>query len=194
MANVLKFDRKQMLKNIAVVFQKKGYSGTSMQDIVDITKLNRSSIYNSFGSKMELYLETLDIYKNDITDISSKTISKAKCGFEAIQLLFKFHINQIIKDSEGKGCMIANCKSELGSSGDESIKKWLKNSEGTNLRLLEELVINGQQSGSINKNRSPAEYALYLFSNIQGLNMTGILFKDRNNLENLVKNILFILK
>ena len=194
MANVLKFDREQMLKNIAVVFQKKGYSGTSMQDIVDITTLNRSSIYNSFGSKMELYLEALDVYKNDILDISSKTISNAKCGFEAIQLLFKFHINQIINDNEGKGCMIANCKSELGSSGDKSIKKWLKNSESNNISLLKELVINGQRSGSINKNRSPEEYALYLFSNIQGLNMTGILIKDRKDLEDLVKNILYILK
>ena len=193
MANVLKFDREQMLKNIAVVFQKKGYSGTSMQDIVDITKLNRSSIYNSFGSKMGLYLEALDVYKNDILDISSKSISNSKCGFEAMQLLFKFHINQIINDNEGKGCMIANCKSELGSSGDKSIKKWLKNSESNNISLLKELVINGQRSGSINKNRSPEEYALYLFSNIQGLNMTGILIKDRKDLEDLVKNILYIL-
>lgn len=194
MGNVLKFDREQMLKNIAIVFQEKGYSGTSMQDIVDITMLNRSSIYNSFGSKMGLYLEALDVYKNDMIDISSRTISNAECGFEAIELLFKFHINQILNDIQGKGCMIVSCKSELGSSGDKSIEKWLKNSESNNISLLKELVINGQQSGSINKNKCPDEYALYLFSNIQGLNMTGILLKDREDLEGLVENVLYILK
>jgi TetR/AcrR family transcriptional repressor of nem operon len=194
MANILKFDRDQMLKSIALVFQEKGYNGTSMQDIVDITNLNRSSIYNSFGSKMALYLEALDVYKNDIIETSSKTISNAQCGLEAIQLLFRFHISRIINDNEGKGCMISNCKSELGSSGDKSIKKWLKNSESNNISLLEELVLNGQESGSINKNKSPAEYALYLFSSIQGLNMTGIFFKERKSLEDLVNNILYILK
>ena len=194
MANILKFDRNQMLESIVLVFQEKGYSGTSMQDIVDITKLNRSSIYNSFGSKMELYLEALDVYKNDFIDTSSKKISNTQCGLEAIQLLFSYHISRIINDNEGKGCMIANCKSELGSSGDKSINKWLKNSESYNISLLEELVLNGQQSGSINKDKSPEEYALYLFSNIQGLNMTGIFLKDRKGLETLVKNILYILK
>ena len=50
------FNRVDVLDKAAKIFSNKGFNGTSMQDLVDTTGLNRSSIYNSFGSKLDLSL------------------------------------------------------------------------------------------------------------------------------------------
>ena len=57
------FDRKEVLEQAKEAFWKKGYGSTSMQDLVEATKLNRSSIYNSFGDKFNLFLECLKLYQ-----------------------------------------------------------------------------------------------------------------------------------
>ena len=44
------FDKVQVIDKAMYLFHAKGYHLTSMQDLVDATGLNRSSIYNSFGS------------------------------------------------------------------------------------------------------------------------------------------------
>ena len=62
-----------MIKQVTKVFHDKSYSLTSMQDLVDATGLNRSSIYNTFGSKLDLYMLCLKDYQkismNNISEI-----------------------------------------------------------------------------------------------------------------------------
>ena len=57
------FNREQVVDQMIRVFHNNGYNGTSMQDLVDATDLNRSSLYNSFGNKLNLYLECLNLYQ-----------------------------------------------------------------------------------------------------------------------------------
>ena len=66
------FNREEVLGKAKGHLWLKGFNGTSMQDLVDVTGLNRSSIYNSFGSKMELYLQSLKKYQGDNLGILTK--------------------------------------------------------------------------------------------------------------------------
>jgi TetR/AcrR family transcriptional repressor of nem operon len=54
------FNKSDQIKKITQLFFKKGYHATSMNDIVKITGLNRSSIYNTFGSKLELFTQCFE--------------------------------------------------------------------------------------------------------------------------------------
>ena len=69
MARPTDFDRNTVIQKAQEVFWTKGYNGTSMQDLVDATQLNRSSIYNSFGSKHDLFQETLKDYAKDFDKV-----------------------------------------------------------------------------------------------------------------------------
>ena len=46
----------------ADTFWKAGYAGTSLDDLVAATGMNRPSLYAAFGDKRDLYLKTLDHY------------------------------------------------------------------------------------------------------------------------------------
>ena len=64
MPKVETFNKEFVLKQATEVFHTKSYSLTSMQDLVDATGLNRSSIYNTFGSKLDLYMDCLRSYQS----------------------------------------------------------------------------------------------------------------------------------
>ena len=61
------YNRDQVLDAAMKVFWVKGFEGTSIQDLVQATGLNRFGMYQAFGSKQGLFLEALDRYQRQIT-------------------------------------------------------------------------------------------------------------------------------
>ncbi len=182
MANIIQFSKEQVLVNASEVFQKKGYNGTSMQDLVAVTGLNRSSIYNSFGSKMGLYLASLDNYNEQNNMLNNKVIMNAPNGLAAIDGIFTIFIKTILEDVDSRGCMVVNCKTEFGSSGEKEIISWLVRSDRKGMEFFENLLSKGQKDGSINKNQSVKQYSTYLSASLQGLRMIGIMNKNKKEL------------
>ena len=60
MARHKEFDRDEALHKAIEVFWARGYNATSIQDLVEHMRINRQSIYDTFGDKHALYLESLD--------------------------------------------------------------------------------------------------------------------------------------
>ena len=63
MPRVKQFNEEQVLEKAMEVFWKKGYNGSSMQELVDGMGINRASIYDTFGSKEELFERAFEIYR-----------------------------------------------------------------------------------------------------------------------------------
>ncbi|TGV04000.1 TetR/AcrR family transcriptional regulator [Flavivirga rizhaonensis] len=189
MPKVETFNKEFVLKQATDVFHDKGFNATSMQDLVDATALNRSSIYNSFGSKLDLFLECLKSYKEAHFVRISETLDKAHNPLHAIELLFEYYLNEIIKDKDDKGCLITNCTSEMANQ-EPSIINFLCSNQNSFIGFLEDLVRKGQEESAINLNRTPNEYALYLFSSIQGFRTAGILISNKSKLQTIAKTII----
>ena len=62
MARSCNFDRQDKLIAAMELFWQKGYADTSVSDLVAHLKINRFSLYNSFGDKLSLYRESLSYY------------------------------------------------------------------------------------------------------------------------------------
>jgi len=183
------FNRDLVLEQATSVFHDKGYNATSMQNLVDATGLNRSSIYNSFVSKLDLYLECLKIYEDKFNREASKRLLVAEDPLDAIKLIFDLYINMISMEKSDKGCLIGNCKAEMAHH-EKSITRFLESNQSNMLQFLEDLIIKGQKDGLINTNQTSKSYALYLFSSLQGFRMTGILVTERTELLGIVNSVL----
>src|SRR5690348_6055168 len=57
------YDPQTALARAAERFWKAGYAGTSLDDLVEATGMNRPSLYAAFGDKRDLYLKTLEHYR-----------------------------------------------------------------------------------------------------------------------------------
>ncbi|WP_203258374.1 TetR/AcrR family transcriptional regulator [Hyunsoonleella ulvae] len=189
MPKVETFDKDLVIAQVTDVFHNKGFNATSMQDIVDATGLNRSSIYNSFGSKHNLFLECLKTYKERFNAILSEELGVATSPLESIELIFDFYLQEISKDNKDKGCLLVNCTSEMANQ-DDAISTFLCKNQNDTLQFLEDLVAEGQRNNLINHKKTAKEYALYLYSNMQGFRMTGILISNTSELKSIKNTII----
>lgn len=186
------FDRKIVLAKARDLFWNKGYNGTSMSDLVVVTGLNRSSIYNSFGKKMDLYKAILIQYQDEDQMMYKDALLRASNPLEAIDFIFQNFIQEILKDSDAKGCFNINSKVELSRS-ETSISDYLKSMEDDRVDFFKGLVQEAQDARLINTNETPESYAYHLFNTFQGLRTTGMLMRRKEVLQQIVKNSLRVL-
>lgn len=183
------FNREQVLDKAKNAFWLKGYNGTSMQDLVDATGLNRSSIYNSFGSKMELYQQSLKQYQNESSAIFDKAKQQERSAIETIGLIFVYVLEDILGDEERKGCMLINCYTEMGNQ-DVQLNTIFSANQERLVSIFKDLVEMGQEDGSIKKTEKSELLAYYLTSAFQGFRITGMNTANPKVLKSIIQNIL----
>lgn len=179
------FNRELILSQVRDLFWNNGFNGTSMRDLVETTGLNRSSLYNSFGNKQSLYELVLKKYQEENKLLFQDALIRADNPRQAIKNIFENILDAMLQDTNQKGCFILNSKAELSRS-EPSIRVLLEKNEASELKLLRNLVEEGQDHNVINKDSSPEEFAYYLYSAFQGFRMTGILENDRSKLQNII--------
>ena len=187
------FDRVHVLDSAKQVFWLKGYNGTSMQDLVDATGLNRSSIYNSFGSKMELYQEVLAHYQKESDVLFQMAKEGSQGSLSEIRKIFEIQVEGILQDTDRKGCMTMNCGMEMGNQ-EKDLGKWVAANQEQLTDYFRGLIEAGQQAGEIAADRSSADLANYLVVAFQGMRITGTSLQDRKALRQIIKNIIFTLQ
>lgn len=183
------FNRDEVLDKAKNSFWLKGYNGTSMQDLVDATGLNRSSIYNSFGSKMELFQESLRRYQSASGYIFDKAKQQKRNAIETIGLIFLYTLEDILSDSERKGCMVINCRTEMGNQ-DQKLQSILVDSQEQLITIFDNLVIEGQKDGSIRRTEKSKLLAYYLVNAFLGFRLTGMSTQEPKILKSIIQNIL----
>jgi len=162
MPKVETFDRTKVLQDATHVFHNKGYNGTSMQDLVDATGLNRSSIYNSFGSKLGIFTEVLGYYQFIGKNRMNKEIVSSHNASDTITGIFNMYLHEIVADKESKGCLIVNCKSEM-SNQDPLIKSFMEQNQTQVLAMLEDVVHKGQMQRLFNENHRRSICVVLIF-------------------------------
>ncbi len=193
MPRVEAFNREQVLQRAMNLFWEKGYYGTSMQDLVDATGLNRSSLYNTFGSKLTLYQDTLAHYKKETGGMFQRALVRARDPLDAIRHVFEGFLPEIMEDCGQMGCFAMNCKSEMANQNTD-IKKWLLDHQEQGIHTFKDLIEDGQKEGVINDKQEASSYAYFVFNALQGFRMTGILVKDRKILQDIIDNTMKVLQ
>ena len=187
------FHRDQVICQARDVFWAKGYNGTSMQDLVDATGLNRSSIYNSFGNKMELYKTCLAQYQGGNFEYLEALFNNQNSALEGLKLFFTTTAKQISQDAQGRGCMVVNCSTEMANQ-DENLEHWLGNNQQRMVTHFKKVLLKAQDQGALDKQKDVTVLASYLVSAIQGLRVSGTVLKDPKILSGMVGHILATLK
>ena len=81
----MEFDYEKAIDKATQIFWKKGYSGTSLRDLLKGMGIGEGSFYNTLKSKKKLYLECLKHY-NDTVVRSEPEVDRA---IQVIRLLLE---------------------------------------------------------------------------------------------------------
>ncbi|AJC78469.1 TetR family transcriptional regulator protein [Rhizobium etli bv. phaseoli str. IE4803] len=68
------FDAKAALGKARDVFWDRGFAAASLDNLSAATNLNRPSLYGAFGDKEDLYLDTLEAYRQDGMDALAEAL------------------------------------------------------------------------------------------------------------------------
>ena len=110
------FDEEAVLDELTALFWEKGYSKTSMADLVDATGVHKSSLYSTFGSKEELFARVLRRYLAGRMDAMAALVEEAGPGIEGIHAFLELIRGNIIAGGHREGCLLVNSASELHGS------------------------------------------------------------------------------
>ncbi len=108
------FDREQVLEKVMHLFREQGYKATSLKDLERVTGLNPSSLYNSFGSKKNLFLSVVEHYNKAIVEQRIEAYLPHNAGLEGIRNFFQSVLTQ--PKGKVKGCLLTNSATEFAGN------------------------------------------------------------------------------
>jgi AcrR family transcriptional regulator len=161
------FDESVVVNAAMLSFWTKGYEACSLTDLLDATGLSKSSFYQSFGNKKQMFLTSLAYYCDTETAILRTLIHEAADGKAFFRDLIDSFCNKSVPHWRA-GCLIANTAAEFGQD-DPEIARALKNGlDG--FRVTFELALQkGQEDGSLPSNKPVADRASYALVALNGL-------------------------
>ena len=112
------FDADEVLDLVVQLFWDKGYEATSVADIAAATGLNKSSLYNAFGSKDALFERALDRYVATRLAMVSQVLTNGVAGLDDIEQFLELMETESAGDDGSRGCLAVNTSTELGYRDD----------------------------------------------------------------------------
>ncbi len=192
MPRIKAFDENEILEKAMQLFWKKGFYATSMQDLVSQLGINRASIYDTYGDKMQLFLKAFAHYRK--TSLSGlKTFlysqSSVKEGFKKLFLLIA---QEAEFDKDHKGCFVVNTTTELAAH-DDVIKSIVNENQKMFVNLFFDHLKTGVENGEISKDKDIKSLALFLFTLNNGMKVLNRTNTAKKDLEQMVVSALSVL-
>lgn len=192
MARSKDFDESEVLKKAICLFWDKGYNGTSMQDLVDGLGISRSSLYDTFGDKHQLYMKALESYKQSYGSHLCTLTSEAVSALDAIRNLLELVVKDLLNDEQRKGCFMVNAGIELGSH-DQEVNRLICDTEDQLEQTFVKVIKQGQQKGEINSVKDPTALARFLNNTVKGMQVSVKSTTDRHFFEDIITTSLIVL-
>lgn len=107
------FDPDDVLDAAAHVFWAKGYEGASLDDLTKAMKINRPSLYGTFGNKHGLFLAALQRYKEVQGKAQSAPLRDEPDIRVAVARYYRAIIRTVAPSDGPCGCLIASVAPEV---------------------------------------------------------------------------------
>ena len=113
MVRTREFDPTTALTSAMQVFAARGYSNTSIDDVVSATGVSRYSLYGTFGNKRELFEQALEKYTEHMGKATFMKMLEPDSSVEQIRATFDERIAHMFENEEKNGCLVVHTAMEL---------------------------------------------------------------------------------
>ncbi|MGI5167466.1 TetR/AcrR family transcriptional regulator [Spirillospora sp. CA-253888] len=179
MARPRKFDEERAIDAAMHAFWAAGYEATSTEDLCRATGLGRSSIYNTFKSKRELFDKALRHY----TTVRTARILEALDGDRPVHDKIRTMFGQALQaDGDEVGCLVVNASVELAPR-DPEVAALLKRDYDVRFNALRTVFDTGRRTGEIAPDKEPERLAHFVIAAIGGMQVAASAGADRATLQ-----------
>lgn len=173
--------RQFIIEKTSVLFNKNGFSGTSLSDITAVTGLTKGSIYGNFENKEDVVIAVFKHNSGELAKKAEQVISVETTAYHQLIAYINFYRNNWDTISEKGGCPMLNAATEM----DDALpfmKSAVQNAFANWTKRWIKIIAFGMKQNEFRQDIHPKEYATTFIMLIEG----GILLsKVRNNPESL---------
>lgn len=119
MVRTRSFDPAAALRTAVDLFASRGYSDTSMEDIVSATGVSRYGLYGTFGNKRELFEKALETYADGMGRKSFLRLLEPDASLEHIRTVFRERLEAMCCSDQNRSCLFVHTAMELAPQDEE---------------------------------------------------------------------------
>ncbi|MEU8956420.1 TetR/AcrR family transcriptional regulator [Streptomyces sp. NPDC048518] len=193
MARPRSFDEERALDAAMHAFWANGYEATSTQDLCEATGLGRSSIYNTFTSKHDLFRRALTRYMETMNANQLALLEDTRLpAVDRVRALLDRIIDGEFEHRENGhsiGCLTVNTTVELAGRDPEAARM-LERDLAARLTVLRATIRSGQRDGDITSARDAGTLAQFVNAVIGGMRVAAQGGADRDTLQGITETAL----
>lgn len=155
-----------ILETAAPLYNEKGISGVSIDDVLEATKLTKGCIYGHFQGKDDLSEQVIEYSLNSMTEKVAATVLKQTTAKGKINAFIDFYKNPIDTYIAG-GCPIFNTAVEADDNFP-TIKQKVAKKLLEGQQALSDIIKQGIDDGEFSQQLDPQRFAFKLVAAIEG--------------------------
>lgn len=159
--------RQFIIEQAAPIFNRKGFAGTSMSDILEATGLAKGGLYGNFASKEEIAREAFKYMFEKAYNEIVKAVKKEHSPIEKLIAVCEYHRDYTKKGPVEGGCPILNFSIDVDDTMPR-LKKDVKQAVELMLSDLYRIIEKGKRIGEIKTEVNSERYALVIYGMIEG--------------------------
>ncbi|MFC5187293.1 TetR/AcrR family transcriptional regulator [Actinomadura harenae] len=187
MARPRTFDETRAVEAAADAFRRRGYDGTSTDDLCEATGLRRSSIYNAFVSKHDLFVRALAHFIANATGRVTELMEGDAPLREKVTTLLGWVIVDECEDE--LGCLVVNTSVELVPR-DPEIARMLERDYRRRFEAVRAACGRAVREGELAGDRTPDALAHFILAQVSGLRIASRYGAGRAELEGIAATAL----
>lgn len=185
----LEFDPVQALDAAMQVFWASGYEATSLQNLLAAMDLSKSSFYQAFGSKRQLFERCLERYRENTAAAMLEDMKQASSGRQFIADMLYSVAREAASAQKPRGCLAMNTANEFAQS-DPAVAERVSHCIERFTAVFETAVRRAQAEGGIAADKDTEALAHYLVSSMSGLKTMVKAGATEERVKNIVQLIL----
>jgi len=179
------YDPEEALARAAATFWKAGYAGTSLDDLSSATGMNRPSLYAAFGDKRDLYLKTLEYYRDEGRALSRAALA----GEPPLRVFLKRFYDKALDLYFGdgpRGCYTVGTAA-TAAAVDDGVRAFLAESMRSTDSFLRAQIEKAKARGEIARDADPVALAYLATATLHTLAIRSRAGLPRKELEALAR-------
>lgn len=173
-------------------FQGSSFSATSTEELCQATGLSRSSLYNAFHSKSQIYAAALTRYDERMCAERSGCLEHTGTGRELLEELLRDSVQRQFATADRRTCLALAASMELGAE-DPEIAAIARHNLQNFTDTITELIERGQCDGSITSELPAADLARMVHAMLSGLQVVGRVADDDRTIQATIDTALQLL-
>ena len=180
--------RERILARSAQLFNRQGYFGSSLADIMRETGLEKGGIYNHFSSKEQLALEAFDYAYELVEQRVRQVLTGKKHAVERLVAILSVFQSIVDDPPVAGGCPILNTAIEADDA-HPALRERARGAMNDWRTTISRIVTRGIERQEIRQGVDADEVATLFICMLEGAVMLSNLYKDGMHMQRAVKHM-----